>query len=98
MNNIAFALSGAWQVLLAGLILGAGLPAVFALGVRSLAYGTGGSAEVDNAAPHPIGKLLAGVFFLIVILAVVLGITIIVASGFGMKVSFDHVIPMLVKK
>ena len=45
MHNVGFALQGAWKVLAAGLILGAGLPLLFALGIRSLAYGAGGEAE-----------------------------------------------------
>jgi hypothetical protein len=36
--------------------------------------------------------------FLIAALAVALGITVIVASGFGKMVSFDHVFPTLVDK
>lgn len=98
MENFGFALEGAWQVLLAGLVLGAGLPAVFALGVKSLAFGTGGAAEVDGGAPHPVGKLLAAVCFGIVLLGVGLGITIIVSSGFGKEVSFEHIYPTLVDK
>ena len=35
------------QVLLIGVLIGAGLPAIFALGVRSLAYGAGGDAIQD---------------------------------------------------
>ena len=48
MHNLGFALDGAWKVLLAGLVLGAGLPVLFALGIRSLAYGAGGDAEVHE--------------------------------------------------
>ena len=95
MNNIQFALEGAWKVLLAGIILGAGLPALFALGIRSLAYGIGGDAEVDHAQPHPIGKALC---FTVVLLGVALGITIVAASGFGKAVSFENIIPTLVDK
>lgn len=98
MENFRFALEGAWQVLLAGLVLGAGLPAVFALGIKSLAYGTGGTAEVEAHSPHPVGKLLAGLCFAVVVGGVVLGITIIVASGFGKEISFEHIAPTLVDK
>ena len=98
MNNIQFALEGAWKVLLAGIILGAGLPALFALGIRSLAYGIGGDAEVDHAQPHPIGKALAGLCFTVVLLGVALGITIVAASGFGKALSFENIIPTLVDK
>ena len=48
-DNLHFAVEAAWKVLAVGLVLGAGLPAVFAVGVRSLAWGAGGTAEVDAA-------------------------------------------------
>lgn len=98
MNNLGYALDGAWQVLLAGLVLGAGLPAVFALGIRSAAWGTGGAAEVEEGGPHPIGRVLAALCFAIVLAGVALGITFIVASGFGHALSFEHVYPTLVEK
>ena len=55
-DNLQFAVEAAWKVLLVGLVLGAGLPAVFTVGVRSMAWGAGGSAEVDTAArPNALG-------------------------------------------
>lgn len=98
MNNIGFAVDGAWRVLAAGLLLGAGLPALFAVGIRSLAWGAGGDAELDQAAGHPIGRLLAALCFLAVLAAIALGITFIVGSGLGKTLSFEHVWPMLVDK
>lgn len=104
MHNLRFALEGGWQVLLVGLLLGAGLPMVFALGVRSLAWGEGGGAMTGATAgaghsrPHPLGRLLAALCFAVVVLAVGLGITVIVASGFGKAVSFEHVYPTVVDK
>ncbi len=98
MNNLGYALDGAWQVLLAGLLLGAGLPAVFAVGIRSLAWGTGGTAEVEGGSPHPVGRVLATLCFGIVLAGVALGITFIVASGFGYALSFEHIYPTLVEK
>jgi hypothetical protein len=98
MNNLSLALQGGWKVLLAGLILGAGLPAVFAVGIRSLAWGTGGTAEVDLAKPHPAGKAIATVCFAIVLLGVAVGIAIVIASGFGKAVSFEHIYPTFVAK
>jgi hypothetical protein len=91
-ENLGFALEGAWKVLLASLILGAGLPAVFALGVRSLAWGGGGSS------PRPAGTVLGWVLFAVVLLGVLLGITFIVASGFGKALSFEHIYPTIVDK
>lgn len=100
--------TAATQVLFVGLIVGAGLPAVFAIGVRSLAAGAAGSgAAGSDAAGTPVGgaprgSKLAPVFgiccFVLVVAAVAIGITIIVASGFGKTVSFEHVIPTLVNK
>ena len=99
MHNLGFALNAAWQVLAVSLLLGAGLPSLFAVGVRVLAYGTGGTAEADpTAAPHPVGRLVAYVLFAVVVLVALLGITYIVASGFGKTISFEHVYPAIVDK
>ena len=97
MHNFTFALEGAMRVLVVGLVFGAGLPAVYALGIRAMAYGDGGDAEVSHARPHPVGRLLAYLCFAVVISGVVLGLTVIVASGFGMEVVFDP-FPTLVEK
>ena len=103
MQNLGFALEGAWKVLLAGLLLGAGLPALFALGIRSLAYGAGGDAEVHESGvtgptPHRGGTVAGYAIFAVVLLAVLLGIAFIVASGFGKAVSFEHLYPTVVDK
>ena len=97
MHNVTFALEGAMRVLVVGLVLGAGLPAVFALGIRALAYGQGGDAEHSHARPHPVGRVLAFLAFAVVVSGVLLGLTVIVASGFGMEVVFDP-FPTLVEK
>lgn len=86
-----------WQVLLAGLVLGAGLPVVFALGLRALAWGDGGDAEVSHGQPNPIGKVIAGVLFLVVAYGIVSGILYVIASGQGKTITFDHVIPWITK-
>jgi hypothetical protein len=102
MHNLGFVLDGGWRVLLAGLILGAGLPTVFALGIRAMAFGAGGDAEVHTAravpGPHPVGRGIGYLLFLIVLTGVALGITFIVASGFGKALSFAHIYPTLVDK
>jgi hypothetical protein len=103
MHNFALAFDGAWKVLVASVILGAGLPALFALGVRSLAWGAGGDAEVHaagSAGPkaNPAGTVLGWILFLIVLAGVVLGITFIVATGFGKALSFEHIYPTIVSK
>lgn len=99
LDNLGLALQGGWKVLVVALILGAGLPSVFAVGIRSLAWGTGGSAEVDVAdGPHPIGRVVAFVCFGVVLLGIALGISIVVASGFGKAISFEHIYPVIVPK
>lgn len=103
MHNFGFALDAAWRVLAVSLLLGAGLPALFALGVRSLAYGAGGDAEVHRAgssgpAPHRIGTLVGWFLFAVVLLAVAVGITVIVASGLGKELAFDGLMPTIVDK
>lgn len=88
MNNVILALEGAGQVLLVGILLGAGLPIIFALGIRALSYGVGGDADLEVHEPRLIGKVLAGLCFTIVIGAVVAGVGAIVASGFGWEFGF----------
>lgn len=88
MNNIVLALEGAGQVLFVGILLGAGLPVIFALGIRALSYGVGGSADIEAHEPHLIGKVLAGLCFAVVIAAVLAGVGAIVMSGFGWEFGF----------
>jgi hypothetical protein len=103
VNNLQFSLEAVWKVLLAGLVLGAGLPLIFALGVRSLAWGAGGeaAAHADGTAgpkPQPIGTVIGWVLFAIVLAGIALGITFIVASGLGKQLSFEHIFPTIVDK
>jgi hypothetical protein len=103
MHNLTLALAGTWKVLLAGLVLGAGLPTLFGLAIRSLAYGSGGEAEVHESgvtgpSPHPIGTVVGWLLVLVVLAGVLLGITFIVAGGFGKALSFAHIYPTIVDK
>lgn len=82
----------------ATITLALGLPALFAVGIRSLAYGTGGDAELSHESGHPLGRVVAGLVFLLVVVAVGLGILTIVAAGFGKAVSYEHIYPVLVPK
>jgi hypothetical protein len=96
VHNVIFALDGALRVLVVGLLFGAGLPAVFALGVRALAYGEGGGTEIKPEAPHLLGKVLAYLAFAVVVGGVLLGLTVIVASGLGKELTFPGGVPMFV--
>jgi hypothetical protein len=80
MDILITAFSALWQVAAVGLLLGAGLPALFALGVRSLnanrvllASGT----EITSRA-SAAGKAGAVVCFGITVLAALFGIVVIV--------------------
>ena len=77
-----------WQVLVAGVILGAGLPAVFALGIKAL--GTGRTLAADGATydepPTGAGRAGSTVLFAVCVAAVLFGIFLVVATGFGIKV------------
>jgi hypothetical protein len=98
--DLRFAIETIWKVALASLILGAGLPVLFATGIRSLAWGSGGSAEVSDARPNPIGKVLASVIFLVVAYVVVSGIVYVIATGKGgsYDITFKHLYPEIYKK
>ena len=89
----------AWKVLLNSLILGSGLPVVYALGIRSLALGSSGTADqpgTEHVGRHPLGVALAAVCMLVVLVGVGLGISYIIAAGHAEQLSFEHGYPTFV--
>jgi hypothetical protein len=77
-------LQAVWEIVVVGLLAGAGLPAVFAIGLRAL--GTPGKGHVMDAEDELVGGSKAGIAtavlcFAIVLAAVGYGIYIIVVSG-----------------
>lgn len=86
------------NVLLISLLVGAGLPALFSVGIKAMAWGVGGDAEIDHARPHPMGRIIGWLCFALVLAFIATGIAIVVASGLGMKVSFEHIFPTFVPK
>ena len=82
MEVLTHALAAIWQVLVVGLLLGAGLPALFALGMRSLSAGrrAGADGHLRTDAPpvSTLGKIGAIVCFGLVVLTALFGITVIV--------------------
>lgn len=75
------AIHALWQVLAVGLVLGVGLPALFALGVKSLNTGrvvvaAGPDGEVTKASTA--GVVGATVCFAVCVLAVLFGIIVII--------------------
>ncbi|MFC1411344.1 hypothetical protein ACEZCY_17670 [Streptacidiphilus sp. N1-12] len=74
-----------WQIVVVGLLAGAGLPALFAVGLRALSLRPGG-AQVQAGDEHvvggsPVGIAAAGLCFAVVLAAVGYGIYIIVNGG-----------------
>lgn len=69
-----------WQVVAVGLVLGAGLAALFALGVRALERDRVLLADGDQLTSRAstAGRALAGLCFAVTALAVVFGIVVIV--------------------
>ena len=68
-------LEASMRVLLVGLVLGAGLPAVFAVALFSYSAGTGG-ADADGTVhrPHPLLKPVGLVLIALVVAVIVLAI------------------------
>ncbi len=96
-----------WKVLLYSLLLGAGLPVLYAVGVRASALGTVGADGGQTATTAAtaavrrrrlIGRALAGVCFLVVLGGIALGLASIVASGHGEQLSFEQGYPTFVPK
>lgn len=87
-----------WKVAAVSILVGAGLPALFAVGIRAMAYGVGGDAEVGMPEGHPVGRVVGYLIFALVLAFILTGIAIIVSSGLGMKVSFEHVYPTFAPK
>jgi hypothetical protein len=82
MGILTKALEALWQVALVGFLLGAGLPALFALGVRSLntsrqLVSVGPTGE-EITKPSAAGLVGAIICFGICVLAVLFGIVVIV--------------------
>ena len=73
------------QILVVGLLVGAGLPAVFAVGLRALGAGDGNATRSSDddriVGGSVIGIITAMVCFAVVLTAVGLGIYSIVASS-----------------
>lgn len=76
-----------WKIVVVGLLAGAGLPALFALGLRSLALpragavGSGDDASDRVYAGNPAGLAVATLCFAVVLAAIGWGIEFIVSSS-----------------
>ncbi|MET9400371.1 hypothetical protein [Kitasatospora sp. NPDC002965] len=78
-------LDALWKIVVVGLLAGAGLPALFAVGLRALnpptrpgATATSGAAAAGRPTAGPAGYAAAGLCFAVVLAAVGWGISVIV--------------------
>lgn len=91
-DQLLAALQAAGVVLVVCLVLGAGLPALFSLGLSQLAAARGRTESRRSPALH---RVLAYLLFGIVILAVLLGLSFILAHGLGFKITFNGLLPVI---
>lgn len=75
MDILASSAQALWQVVAVGLLLGAGLPALFALGLRLLYQRPAG---VTGGGPTPVARFGAITCFSLVTLATLFGIIVII--------------------
>jgi hypothetical protein len=72
------------QIMIAGLIVGAGLPALFSLGVRLNAEGVGVAEHDGNLSRrNPVLIALSWVVFALVLAAVIIGVLFIASDFIG---------------
>lgn len=101
MNTLTLLVEGAGAVLVAGLVFGAGLPVVYAVALRVLTIGSTSYADADgeiHSTPRISSRLFAGLLIAVVVVGVLIGLMIIVATGFGKEVSFENIYPTIVPK
>ena len=87
MEILAHSFSALWQVLVTGLLLGAGLPALFALGMLSLSRGrmAGADGHLRSDAPpvNRLGLIGAVICFGLVVVSALFGIVVLVHADWA---------------
>lgn len=91
-------LEASLKVLIIGLILGAGLPATFAIGVKAYTAGAGGvNGDGTAQSPNPLLKAIGAALFLLV--AVVVMVAILWITRNTIRHHFDiDLFPFIAKK
>ncbi|MCV7230347.1 hypothetical protein [Mycolicibacterium komossense] len=80
------------KVLVVGLVLGAGLPAVFAIGLAAFSAGAGGAdGEGATVAPNPALKFLGLLLFTLVAAVIVIAILYITKGTIKHHFGFNPV-------
>ena len=95
MDTLKHTLDSLWQVVLVGLLLGAGLPAIFAFGLKALSVGepsddAAAAGTTTRVARPAVATAAAIACFTVVVVAIVAGILFIMKnfldSTFGISV------------
>ena len=76
-------LTAVMQILVVGLIIGAGLPALFSLGVRLNAEGVGVVSHDGVTKKNPALNAISWVIFAIVLAAVIIGVLFVARDFIG---------------
>lgn len=85
-------LEAIFKVLLVGLVLGAGLPAVFAIGLAAYSRGAGGAdGHGATTAPNPALKFLGLLLFTVVAAVIVIAILYITKGTIKHHFGFNPV-------
>ncbi|MFE7487774.1 hypothetical protein ACFVVU_10195 [Kitasatospora sp. NPDC057965] len=72
-------LNALWKIIVVGLLTGAGLPALFAIGVRALnPPPPPGAAATERPIAGPLGRTVAVLCFAVVLAAIGWGLSVIV--------------------
>jgi hypothetical protein len=101
VTTLQLLFEGASEVFVAGLVFGAGLPFVYAIALRVLTIGSTAYADPSgeiHSTPRMSSRLFSGVLIAVVVAGIVIGMMIIVATGFGKEVSFENIYPTIVDK
>lgn len=67
-------LNALWRIIVVGLICGAGLPALFAIGLRALALRPASADDDRIYTGNPVGAAVAAVCFLVVLAGIAWGV------------------------
>lgn len=78
-----FDYAAALKILWLGLLLGAGLPALFSVAVRFSAAGAGVHADGTTTSRHPALTALAWAIYAVVLAAIVVGVLLIARDFIG---------------
>ncbi len=92
-EQLLVAAEAAGRVLVACLLLGAGLPALFSVGLSQLAAARG--VDGETRLPPALHRVFAYLMFGVVVLAILLGLSFILAHGLGFTITFNGLLPVI---